>query len=140
MEQYTPTLLSAGIGLLIVVVIIALLYGIKYLRTQSKNKTIQWLAELAYSKAERAGETYLSGKDDKGTAKFEEAVQALTDMLAARRIKVDPAIIVNAVQWAWQRLEGTPKAQGTIIKAEVNATSDQMKQAAQEAIHEVLEK
>lgn len=140
MEQYTPTLISAGIGLLIIVALAALLYGIKYLRTQSKNKTIQWLAELAYSKAERAGETYLSGKDDKGTAKFEEAVQALTDMLAARRIKVDPAIIVNSVQWAWQRLEGTPKAQGTIIKADVTATSEQMETAAEQAIHKVLER
>lgn len=63
-------------------------------------------------------------------------------MLEAHRIKVDPQVIVNAVQWAWQKLEGAPKAAGStaVINTEIAATPDHMKDAAREVIHEVLEK
>lgn len=139
-EQYLSEIIGTAAALVAFVLIIGIFYGLNYLRTQKTNKTIQWFAELAYSQAERAGKTYLSNREDKSTAKFEEAVQTLTDMLKTKGVKVDPKIIVNAVQWAWQKFEGIPKQQGStaVINTELVGAERVIQEAAQKELSKVI--
>lgn len=130
-QQNLPEIIGYTIFLVAVLFVVGVFAGLSYIKKQNKNKTLQWLAELAYSKAERAGQTYLSGENDVGSAKFREAVDMLTKWAAEYNIKVNPEILANSVQWAYQRMEGIPKMQGT--------TPKQIEESTKKAFNEVVQ-
>lgn len=140
------TILDFIYPLLAIIVAILIIWAgfelLDYLRKQKRYKLLSKAADMGYAAAELWGHKYLSGEDKDGSQKAQRAFDTASDLLKAWKINLSADQIRYAVQIAWQKLEGAPKAAGStaVINTEIAATADDMKDAARQVIHEVLDK
>lgn len=133
-EPLLPTIYGVAISLTAMLLLVSTFYALNYFRLQGKNKTLQWLAELSYGYAEKNFHQYLSGEDKVSDAKFKAACSFLATQAKKYGINVSTETIVSAVQWAYQRLEGIPKIQGTIINTQLTGAEELVDKVVQQKI------
>ncbi|MEW4371765.1 phage holin, LLH family [Paenibacillus kandeliae] len=132
--------------LLALVVAALIIWGafelLDWARKNKKYALLAKAAEIGYAAGEMFGKTYLSSEDKDGSEKAQKAFEVASNLLKSWKVNISAEQIKYAVQLAWQKWEGSHKAAGStaVINTKLEAVPEEMRAAAREVIHEVLEK